>query len=477
MVLKNAKKQLSVQVKASIAFVIASLFSQGMAFITMPIFTRLLTTSEMGFVTTYNAWQVMLGAVVGLSLSSASFNIAMMKFENKRDQYESSILVLSLIPSLSFLFIAVLFRETLASIMGLSVPLVILMAVVFIFSPAFNFWLMRQRYEYKYRSVVVVTICNSLFGTVFSIVLVVLFLELGLNDLPFARLLPVGAIMAVFGLAFSIRIFSRGRTGYDKIFWKYALVTSLPLIIQALSKHILDVSDRVMIGMLVGESYVGIYGVLYSISSISLIVWTAINSSMVPYIFEKLKANDPAPIKSVSSKIVMVYAVACLLLTILAPEIVHILATDEYESAIYLMPPIAAGIFFTCLHNLYSNLILYKEKTVLVMIATAAAAVVNILLNLLLIPRFGFISAAYATLISFMVLAFLQYCFARKSGQQGIMDDKQNFLISALFVVACLSINLIYPYLVIRVFVIAVILLVCLLFRKKLAALFRLRKQ
>lgn len=469
--------QLSVQAKASVVFVVASLFSQGMAFITMPIFTRLLTTSEMGYVTTYNAWQVMLGAVVGLSLSSASFNIAMMKFENQRDQYGSSILALSLIPSLSFLLIAVLFRETLANIMGLSESLVILMAVVFIFSPAFNFWLMRQRYEYKYRSVALVTICNSLFSTVFSIVFVVAFLEIGLTDLPFARLLPVGAIMAIFGFVFSVRIFSCGRTGYDKTFWKFALITSLPLIIQALSKHILDVSDRVMIGWLVGESYVGIYGVLYSISSISLIVWTAINSSMVPYIFEKLKTNDPGPIKSVSSKIVMAFAIACLILTILAPEIVHVLATDEYESAIYLMPPIAAGIFFTCLHNLYSNLILYKEKTILVMVATAIAAVVNILLNLLFIPKFGFISAAYATLISFAVLAFLQYCFARKTGQQDIMDDKRIFFISVIFIVACLSINLIYPYLVIRVFVIAVALLVCLLFRKKLAALFQFRKQ
>lgn len=473
--MKNARK-LPVQAKASIAFVLASLFSQGMAFITMPIFTRLLTTAEMGYVTTYNAWQVMLGAVVGLSLSSGSFNIAMMKFADKRDQYESSILSLSFIPSTAFLLIALVFREPLANMMGLSEHLLILMAIVFIFSPGFNFWLLRQRYEYKYRSVVIVTVCNSLIGTLLSIAFVICSADMGLSDLPFARLLPVGATLAIFGLIFSFFILNRGRTGYSKTFWKFALVTSLPMIVQALSKHILDVSDRIMIGAIVGESYVGIYGVLYSISSISLIVWSAINASMVPYIFEKLKSGDYAPVRNISSNIVLIYAGACLVLTILAPEIVGILATSEYESAIYLMPPIAAGIYFTCLHNLYSNLILYKEKTTPVMIATIVAAIVNILLNLAFIPIFGFISAAYATLISFIVLALLQYYFARKVGQHNIMDDKKNLLISVLFVVACLSINLIYPYPLARIVVLAIILLACFIFRKKIAALLHLRK-
>lgn len=474
--MKNFKKTIPVQAKASIAFVLASLFSQGMAFITMPIFTRLLTTSEMGYVTTYNAWQVMLGAIVGLSLSSGSFNIAMMKFANKRDQYESSILTLSFIPSILFLLLAIVFREPLANIMGLPECLLILMAVVFIFSPAFNFWLLRQRYEYKYRSVVIVTICNSLIGTLLSIAFVIISADTGLGSLPFARLLPIGATMVLFGLFFSFYILNRGRTGYNKAFWRFALVTSLPMIVQALSKHILDVSDRIMIGAIVGESYVGIYGVLYSISSISLIVWSAINASMVPYIFEKLKSNDYAPVRNISSNIVLIYAGACLVLTILSPEIVSILATSEYESAIYLMPPIAAGIYFTCLHNLYSNLILYKEKTTPIMIATIAAAIVNVFLNLVFIPIFGFISAAYATLISFIVLALLQYYFARKVGQHGIMDDKKNFLISTLFVIACLSINLIYPYRLVRVTILVAILLACLILRKKIAMLFRIRK-
>lgn len=474
--MKSRIIKMPVQAKASIAFVSASLLSQGLVFITMPIFTRLLSTTDMGYVTTYNAWQTMLGAVVGLSLASGSFNIAMMKFANERNEYESSVLTLSFIPATLFLVIAVIFGDSLAVVLGLSEHLLILMAVVLFFSPAFNFWIMRQRYEYKYRSVFAVTLCNSVVGTLLSVVLVLNASATGGMEPSFARLLPVGITLSAFGALFSVVILRRGRTMFDEKYWRFALITSLPMMIQALSKHVLDVSDRVMIGAILGESYVGIYGVLYSVSSISLVFWSAINSSMIPYMFEKLKCGDLASARSVASKVVVCYAVVCLLLTILAPEIVALLATSEYESATYLMPPIAAGIYFTCLHSLYSNLIMYKEKTIYVMIATTLAALLNIGLNFCLIPRFGFVAAAYATLISYVALAALQYCFSRVVGQRNVLNDREIFFLSVVFVVLCLLINLIYPYRFARVAIVVIAILAGVLFRKRIIEFLRQHK-
>lgn len=51
-----------------------------------------------------------------------------------------------------------------------------------------------------------------------------------------------------------------------------------------------------------------------------------------------------------------------LCLLFLAPEIVRILATKEYYEAIYIMPPIAAGVFLTSVSNMYSNLLIYHKK-------------------------------------------------------------------------------------------------------------------
>ena len=76
------------------------------------------------------------------------------------------------------------------------------------------------------------------------------------------------------------------------------------------------------------------------------------------------------------------YAIIAVMLTFLAPEIVKILATKEYYEAIYIMPPIAAGVFLTSVSNMYSNLLIYHKKTNYIMYSSIIAATVNLLLNL-----------------------------------------------------------------------------------------------
>lgn len=140
----------------------------------------------------------------------------------------------------------------------------------------------------------------------------------------------------------------RGKTFYNKEFWKLSLSLSIPLVGYSLASQILNVSDRMMISQIINNSAVGIYSTLYTVSSISLMVWQAIHSSFVPYLFKGLESRD-AEIKKVSLKLMVIYAGVAVFLTYLAPEIVRILATEEYYEAIYIMPPIAAGVFLPLL--------------------------------------------------------------------------------------------------------------------------------
>ena len=86
------KKELSVGVKASIIYTVASLLSKGLAIVTVPIFTRLMTTEEMGVVNIYNSWNSMISVVATLSLTSGGLQLAMKEFESERNKYLSSVL-------------------------------------------------------------------------------------------------------------------------------------------------------------------------------------------------------------------------------------------------------------------------------------------------------------------------------------------------------------------------------------------------
>lgn len=464
----------SKELRASLVFVLASVCSQGIVIISLPVFTRLLTTEQMGIVTTYTTWLNLIGMVTTLGLTSGSFNIAMMRFGDSRAQYTSSALALSLVPSVPFLVLSFPFGELFSSLLGLSVPLVRCLCAMLVLNPAINLWLMCQRYEYRCVSVFVVTVLNSVAGTLVAVVAVIAASSAGVTGLPEVRLVSSSAVTAVIALAIGASVFYAGRTLFNARYWHFALKTGAPLIIHSVAKYVLDASDRILIGLFVGSAAVGIYGVLYSISSISLVFWSAINSALIPYIFESLKRGEEGKVRGVSTPLLVAYAFVCLLLMLLAPEIVMLLATESYGEAAYLVPPIASGIFFTSLYNLYSNLILYKERTVFVMLATIVAAASNIALNVILLPVFGYVAAAYATLASCCLLALMQYIFSKKLGIAHVMNNRFSLTLSVFMVVAGVAVNALYELSpIVRYALILMILVLCAVSRKRLMQAYR----
>ena len=67
-----------------------------------------------------------------------------------------------------------------------------------------------------------------------------------------------------------------------------------------------------------------------------------------------------------------------------APEVVRILAPNEYFEAIWVIPPLATSVFFIFLYTLFANIEFYYEENKFIMIASIIAAILNIILNIYL---------------------------------------------------------------------------------------------
>lgn len=131
--------------------------------------------------------------------------------------------------------------------------------------------------------------------------------------------------------------------------------------------------------------------------------------------FRNIDSEGHEGIRKTSALLLALFALISVLISWFGPEIIRVLATDEYLSAVSLMPPIAAGVFLTAISNMYSNILVYYRQTTYIMFASMIAAAVNVLLNLVFIPLFGFYAAAYTTLASYIVLAISQWAWARKA--------------------------------------------------------------
>lgn len=401
--------------KSAVAYTFASLFSKGLAFITVPIFTRIMSTDEIGTVNLYNSWQSTLTVIATLSLTYGGYMVALKEFEHERDQYESSVLALTTISSCIVAALYFIAPNFWSKILGLDRSLLVLMVIGFLVSPATEFWLARQRYEYRYKAATAVTILSAIVASVLSVIVVIFLRNNHSEAVAEGRLIANYGVLYAVALVLWIYIMVRGHKIFNFKYWSFSLALSLPLIANQFATQILNNSGRVMIGWFVNNSAVGIYGTLSSISTVSTIVWSAINSSFIPFLYRNIDNNEgKKKIKNLSQLLLAVYAMVCVLITFLAPEVVKIMATDEYYSAIYIMPAISAAIFQNAISNMYANVLLYHKKSSYILISSVTAAVVNIVLNALLIPLFGYQAAAYSMLIAFMLLSYLQMFISRK---------------------------------------------------------------
>lgn len=116
-------------------------FFKGLAIITVPIFTRIMSTSEIGVVNLYNSWHSMLNAVVTLSLTSGGYSAALKEFGKERDQYQSSVLSLTSFVALIVALIYIICPSFWNGLTGLSTDLMVLMLIGFFVAPAYDFGL------------------------------------------------------------------------------------------------------------------------------------------------------------------------------------------------------------------------------------------------------------------------------------------------------------------------------------------------
>lgn len=454
-------------VKAGIWFTICNFLQKAISMITMPIFTRLLPTEDYGLFTIYQSWYSIVSIFVTLNLAGAVVNNGMIKYKDKRAEFISSLQGLSTTVTVAFFIIYFLNRQFWNELFELPTSLMLVMFVQLLFEPAYLFWMQRNRFEFKYRNVVSVTLILSIVSPILGVIAVVT-----AKDKVFARVFSYALVQICVGLVFYVLQVYKGKRFFDKGYWKFALAFNLPLIPHYLSQNILGQADRIMIGNMVGNSKAAIYSVAYTVASIMTLMINAINSSFIPSMYQNLDEKKYDKIEKGSFPLCIIIAVAVCGVMLIGPEVIGILASKEYAEAIYCIPPVAASIYFTYLYTLFINVEFYFEKTKYSMIVSVLGAILNIFLNYLLIPKFGYIAAGYTTLVCYILFAIGHGCLCaslKKSAniKQALFSVQKIIVLSMAVLAYTVVINILYSYPIVRVLTIVIVTIVMMLNYKK----------
>lgn len=396
-------------VKASFWFLICSFLQRGIAFITTPIFTRIMSTAEYGQYSVFTSWQGIFSVFVSLNLWAGVYTRGLVKYEAERPQFISAFQGLSFMLTVVWTIIYLLFHDFWNKITGLTTVYMLAMLIMIWLSSVFHFWASEQRVDLKYQKLVAVTLIVSVMNPILCIILMH-FAE----DKVAARILGIILVELIAYTGLFVVQMQRGKKFFHKRFWKYALTFNIPLIPHYLSMNVLSSADRIMISEMVGDNEAGIYTLAYQISMVMTMFNTALMQTIEPWLYKKIKENRIGDMSKVAYPTFIAIAVLNIMLIAFAPEVISIFAPVEYLDAIWVIPPVAMSVYFTFAYTFFAVFEFYFSKTKFISAATMAGAVLNIVLNYFFIEKFGYMAAGYTTLFCYIIYAVCHYICMKK---------------------------------------------------------------
>ncbi len=203
-----------------------------------------------------------------------------------------------------------------------------------------------------------------------------------------------------------------GMNSFSKTTLYQCLSYGLPLLPHSLAGLTNEMVDRILINRILGLSATGVYTMGYNLASVSVMVATTLNQAYSPLFIRTVRdfeeaspeSRTAAQVKICRAGLQMVTAVGCiaLLLAIGSREALMLLPGKDFDESWRVVPPVAAAGVALAAYFVFSQSIVYSTAHIgrLARISIAAA-LINILANLILLPATGsYLGAAWATLIS-----------------------------------------------------------------------------
>lgn len=454
-------------VKASFWFLICSFLQKGIAIISTPIFTRLMTPAEFGSYSVFNSWLSILSVIITLNLFGGVYIQGLVKFSAKQFKFSSAVQGLTLTLVVVWFSIYLCFSDYCNNLLSLNTSQVCCMFLLIWLSAVFCFWSAQQRVLNKYISLVIVSFTFSLLSTLLGIILVIIS-----EDKVTARILSLVIIqVALYSILFITQIY-RGKCFFDWKIWKYVLLFNLPLLPHYLSSVLLNTIDKIMIEKMIGVSESGLYSLAFSIGLLMTLFNTALMQSIEPWLYKRIKMKNFHGVAELTNTLFIFIASINVLLIAIAPELIKLFAPIEYYESIWAVPPIAMTSFFIFAYSFFIAFEFYYEKTLLIALATIIGAVIKVALNFLLLENLSYYVAGYTTLLCFMILAgmhlvCMQYVCKKNLENNKIYDLRSLFLVTVTFLAVGFIFLISYFEIVIRYTLLFFLVIVFFLLQKK----------
>ena len=390
-------------IKAGIGYTVGNILIKGINFLTLPLFSRLLTTEEFGVYNVFASYEAILYVVVGLSIHS-SVRSANLEFKGQIKKYTSSVSLIYLLNALILLATAVFWGNQLSKLLDFSKIEIVLLVLYSLGSSLLALYNNLISLEYSYGKYLAASLFNSVGNVLLSLVLI---LTIFRDHRDVGRIVGGTVTICLLALILLLSIYKQAKPRINKVYWKFAVKYSLPIVPHGISQVLLAQFDRIMIRSMVGNAEAGIYSLAGNIKLILTIITDSISAAWTTWFYDQMAEDGAEQIKERAKELSMFFVVLAVGLLALSPELIFVLGGKNYESGKYVAIPMVVDAFVLFLYNIIVPAEYYKKKTTYI-------TVINLVTNYIFITKFGYIAAAYTTLFSYICYLVLHIIISHR---------------------------------------------------------------
>ena len=395
--------------KQSIVYGFGYVLARLGTFLLLPLLTNSLHPEEYGIIS-------IIYVFIGFSMTFYRYGMdtALMKFHIESDDpksYFSSILFLQLITSVIFSSILFLFRYSLEPILignGQTI-FITYIAIILLCDIIWNLIIITLRTAEKPLQFVSFNLLNISLILGFTIYFVNI-KNMGIEGVILGNVYA-SIIMCICSSYLLISRFSISKINFTIM--NKIMVFGLPFLPAAIFGIIMEGSDRLILRYMMGEFTVGVYSAGYKLGIFGLLMVMGFSLGWTPYFLKHNKNNESHPeYSTIATFFLGIYGFIGLLITTSLPQIKNInlsgysLIGADYFDGLSVVPIILMAYYFLGIYVLLLPRIYKYQSTSKIPYFKLAGALSNIILNIILIPSFGIMGSAFATLISFIIMAY-----------------------------------------------------------------------
>ncbi len=389
-------------------YLMGSIATKGMLFFLLPIYTRYLDPTEYGIFNTLNVIAQVLPIFISFGLDAAfgRFFHDYKKDPEKLKTFFSSVYWFVAIYGLVMVVFVVLssewWLEDVAAVPMYPYAILTFLPPLFMQLGLLGIVFMRQSLMSKMTSIV--ETLSTLMNIVVTLPLLI-YWDLGV----IARLWGnVGAAVFIF-LVLTYYFVKRGILvwRFDRVLLRVALVYSIPLIPSLASKWINMLSDRLILYQYIDMEAVGLYSLAANIAMLLFVLQNSISQVIQPVSISGLvhdKERTKLKMADFSLLIWLIMILANLGAFLFAKDVVTVFAEKSYGGSYIFIPILGFTYVLGSQYRFFNYILQFHKKTGIISKATIASALMNLGMNIILIPRYGAIAAPFATVAAAWVL-------------------------------------------------------------------------